>query len=128
MMWPDKPRPREPLNPDPTGQVEIRTYYGRTQSDAAIEFKADAEFMASKGYQPVSQSWADGRPGAGRILSLGLLAGAMRPDGTLTVTYRRGSDESSDGQKTCPRCAESIKAAALVCRYCGHEFAGTSGV
>ena len=25
--------------------------------------------------------------------------------------------------KTCPRCAEQIKAAARVCLYCGHEFA-----
>lgn len=24
--------------------------------------------------------------------------------------------------KTCPRCAESVKTAAEVCRYCGHSF------
>ncbi|MFG1184366.1 superinfection immunity protein [Xanthobacter aminoxidans] len=29
----------------------------------------------------------------------------------------------SQNEKICPRCAESVKAAALVCRYCGHEFA-----
>ena len=36
---------------------------------------------------PVSQSWAEGRPGVGRILAIGLLAGSIRPKGYLTVTY-----------------------------------------
>jgi Uncharacterised protein family UPF0547 len=29
----------------------------------------------------------------------------------------------NDYEKVCPRCAETIKRAAVVCRYCGHEFA-----
>jgi hypothetical protein len=24
--------------------------------------------------------------------------------------------------KTCPKCAEDVKSAALICRFCGHEF------
>lgn len=27
------------------------------------------------------------------------------------------------GTKLCPRCAERVKSAAKVCRFCGHEFA-----
>ena len=52
----------------------------------------------------------------------------VKPQGTLTVTYVRKEpmappaiDPPAD-TKVCPRCAETIKAAALVCRYCGNEF------
>lgn len=29
-----------------------------------------------------------------------------------------------DGDKTCPRCAETVKAAAMVCKHCGFAFSG----
>lgn len=31
---------------------------------------------------------------------------------------------TSEDLKTCPDCAESIKKAALKCRFCGHSFGG----
>jgi hypothetical protein len=32
------------------------------------------------------------------------------------------SRAANEPTKKCPRCAESVKAAALVCRFCNHEF------
>ncbi len=31
----------------------------------------------------------------------------------------------NDEMKDCPRCAEQIRAKAVVCRFCGHEMAGS---
>jgi len=34
----------------------------------------------------------------------------------------------NSAQKKCPRCAELVKAEALVCRFCGYEFQGNGSM
>lgn len=107
--------------------VVIRVYPGRTQNDAALLFQGEAQLASGFGYTPISQSWAEGRSGAGRVLALGMFAAVVRPDGALTVTYGRTpghqvAADSADDMKVCPMCAESVRAAAKICRYCRHDF------
>ena len=111
--------------------VIIKNYRG-SQAEATALFQADSVKMADRGYFPTSQSWAPGQWGArafiGALLLCIILIGIIaliymlivRPEGTLTVTYER---RTLIEEKTCPRCAERIKAAALVCHFCGYEFA-----
>ena len=104
----------------PEGPVIVRSYPGRTQADAAVIFAEDAVFMAGHGYRPISQSWADGRPGMARVVTLGVAGMMIRPKGFLTVTYQR-LDADAD-MKECPDCAEMVKTRAHVCHWCGYRF------
>jgi hypothetical protein len=116
--------------------VQVKTYKG-SQTSAMEAFQADAATMASQGYFPTSQSWAPGQYGCGAfivaLLLCLILIGVLifiymllvKPDGTLTVTYERKADVVTPPavpEKTCPKCAERVKLAATVCRFCGHNF------
>lgn len=102
-------------------------------------YQADAAHMAAQFYFPTSQVWTPGEYGCGAFLGALLLCliliGVLifiymlivKPDGTLTVTYELrlpviATSAVSLQEKTCPKCAEQVKAAAVVCRFCGHEF------
>ncbi len=133
------PRERQQLNEQAaTAALEgranfVKTYTG-SQAEAMTQFQADAINMADASYFPTSQSWAPGQWSGGAFavailliffFGLGIFILAymliVKPDGTLTVTYERRT--GSFEEKTCPMCAERIKAAALVCHFCGHKFA-----
>ena len=120
-------------------QVIVRRYIG-SQDGAMETFQSDSARMAAEGYFPTSQVWTPGEYGCGAFLVALLLCFVLvgilifiymlivKPDGTLTVTYELSAISANSAnvvlveEKVCPRCAERVKAAALVCRFCGHEF------
>jgi hypothetical protein len=120
-------------------KVIVRRYIG-SQDGAMETYQDDSAKMAAQGYFPTSQVWTPGEYGCGTFLLALLLCVVLigilifiymlivKPSGTLTVTYelRAISADHTNillvGERMCPRCAETIKAAALVCRFCGHEL------
>ncbi len=129
------PVTQKPENSQDTNQKQIivKTYTGN-QTQATQLFQTDLELMAAQGYFPISQSWAPGSYGCGSFLvALALcfiLVGfivfiymlIVKPDGTLSVSYEFRDMQELIEEKTCPKCAEQVKAAAKICRFCGHYF------
>ncbi len=114
-------------------QTVVKTYRGK-QEEATAEFQDDAKKMAAMGYVPSNQIWAPGSYGCGAfILALLLcfiLVGFLvfiymlivKPAGTLTVTYVLSAAATAGPEKVCPQCAEKVKEAAKICRFCGFTF------
>lgn len=112
-------------------QTIVKTYNGN-QQQATNAYQADAAKMAIQGYVPTSQVWAAGSYGCGSfvlalllcLILIGFLVFIymliVKPAGMLTVTYALAP--RVDPEKVCPKCAESVKAAAAVCRFCSYTF------
>lgn len=109
----------------------IKTYAGH-EKEALKKSEEDQRRLARRGYHAVSRSYSTGSWGGGAfwVAFLFSLVGIglpfliymliVKPPGSLTVTYEYQAP--FEAEKTCPRCAEDVKRAALVCRFCGHEF------
>lgn len=113
----------------------IKTYRGKHES-AQKAFLKDKAKMSDKGYFPVSSNWEEGKWGCGAFLValllcvviIGILAFiyllVVKPSGKLVVSYEFVSEEerAKSAEKTCPRCAETVKQQAAICRFCNYEF------
>lgn len=116
-----------------SNNVIVKTYKG-TESSATAAFKDDAAEMAARGFFPTSQTYAPGTYGCGSFLVALLLCFLIigilifvymlivKPDGVLMVTYEERQQAVTSEEKICPRCAETVKAAAKACRFCTFEF------
>ena len=116
----------------------VKSYKGR-QEVAQKAYLKDAEKLLKKGYFPSDDRWEEGKWGGGSFFVALLLCfvligiivfiymALVKPPGTLTVTYALRTEEeiADSAERKCPRCAETIKAAAAVCRFCGHEFSSS---
>lgn len=136
------------LNPTGDGnpaKTLVRTYRG-SEAQAMEAYRRDAAGLAQDGYHPTSQVWAPGTWGCGAFLFAFLLCVILvgiivliymvivKPAGVLTVTYQLQQINSPRpavpppipsapvDTKICPQCAEEVKAAAKICRFCSHSF------
>jgi len=106
-------------------------WYEGSEAKARVEFIKDAQKKSQDGYYPVSENYTQGQYSGwdffGAFLLCFILIGIIvfiymlivKPKGRLTVTYEY---REAENEIACPMCAEKIKAAARVCRFCNHPL------
>ena len=124
--------------------IKNTKYYGETRIKAEEEFLIHAQELSNRGYRFVSKEWVAsprslgvyifpvllvGVFGLGLILILILLLTPNKP-GFLHATYQLVElpMELTIEGKTCQQCAENVKEAAKICRFCGYSFVDSSTI
>ena len=84
----------------------------------AVDFTDRYFNSGSNGFRLVIQRGTDRYPILGKDLATGQTVANY-------LKSRIGGAAEAAEMKICPRCAEEVKAAAVVCRYCNHEFSNS---
>lgn len=117
---------RPELTPAPAPPAPAQREIRVKEYKNAKEFEADAAIMMRLGWRLEDQVAQNGHVNVGRTVTgavltggFSLMLGASRTKGKITVTWIRGGEPET---KVCPQCAEEVKAAAKICRFCQYQF------
>jgi hypothetical protein len=129
--------------PCDTGKRKIFYVTGASEQEARERIRPAVLELESQGFRLTSEKWTPGAWTSGdffmALLACLLLVGILvflymlvvKPKGRLTARYDMLDEVNSPelmldqlivDEKTCPACAESVKSAAQICRFCRYDF------